>query len=227
MPSRTEKNGRGAGGADTQGGKKASFVNLGWVVWLLFRPPTVPRAFPKKSCFFPLLLSFWISATKTQKSRPRGATAAASKENCNAMQQGKFLVTLYFFLAYFVGLNWSFTVPTSLGVRYRTSFELASDDQGFHMEGFGEAPDPDKILTGVCKWFDTNKGFGFISPDVGGADVFVHQSVIQAEGFRSLAQGEKVEYKLGMNEKTGKHQAAFVTGPDGANVEGAPFTPFF
>ena len=75
--------------------------------------------------------------------------------------------------------------------------------------------------------FDTNKGFGFISPDVGGADVFVHQSVIQAEGFRSLAQGEKVEYKLGMNEKTGRHQAAFVSGPDGANVEGAPFTPFF
>ena len=95
------------------------------------------------------------------------------------------------------------------------------------MEGFGEPPDPDKILTGICKWFDTNKGFGFISPDVGGADVFVHQSVIQAEGFRSLAQGEKVEYKLGMNEKTGRHQAAFVSGPDGANVEGAPFTPFF
>jgi cold shock CspA family protein len=100
-------------------------------------------------------------------------------------------------------------------------------DEGFSLQGFGEPPDPNQILTGVCKWFDTTKGFGFISPDVGGADVFVHQSVIQAEGFRSLSQGEKVEYKLGLNEKTGKQQASFVSGPEGVNVVGAPNSPFF
>ena len=69
MPSRTEKNGRGAGGADTQGGKKASFVNLGWVVWLLFRPPTVPRAFPKKSSLSP---SSSHSGSQRQKHRNLG-----------------------------------------------------------------------------------------------------------------------------------------------------------
>ena len=105
-------------------------------------------------------------------------------------------------------------------------FPTMSVYDGFSMTGFGEPPDPDQILTGVCKWFDTTKGFGFISPDTGGADVFVHQSVIQAEGFRSLGQGEKVEYKMGLNEKTGKQQASFVTGPEGANVVGAPTTPF-
>eukprot|EP00999_Lentomonas_sp_LEN2_P000659 NODE_1655_length_780_cov_29.024502_g1606_i0.p2 GENE.NODE_1655_length_780_cov_29.024502_g1606_i0~~NODE_1655_length_780_cov_29.024502_g1606_i0.p2 ORF type:complete len:174 (-),score=50.18 NODE_1655_length_780_cov_29.024502_g1606_i0:172-693(-) len=71
----------------------------------------------------------------------------------------------------------------------------------------------------VKRWLDT-KGFGFIAaPD--GEEIFVHQSEVQAEGFRSLAEGEPVEYEL-ITDHDGRKKAAKVTGPDGANVKGAP-----
>jgi len=73
---------------------------------------------------------------------------------------------------------------------------------------------------GVVKWFNPTKGFGFITPEDGGADVFVHQSEIQLGGFRSLAQGEYVEYNLLNGEKGPK--ALSVTGPEGAPPKGAP-----
>jgi CspA family cold shock protein len=50
------------------------------------------------------------------------------------------------------------------------------------------------MATGIVKWFNDAKGFGFITPDGGGKDVFVHHTAIQAEGFRSLPEGQKVEY---------------------------------
>jgi CspA family cold shock protein len=51
------------------------------------------------------------------------------------------------------------------------------------------------MATGKVKWFNDQKGFGFISSDQGGKDIFVHHTVIQAEGFRTLQDGEAVEYE--------------------------------
>eukprot|EP00241_Pyramimonas_parkeae_P009664 CAMPEP_0114254852 /NCGR_PEP_ID=MMETSP0058-20121206/17229_1 /TAXON_ID=36894 /ORGANISM="Pyramimonas parkeae, CCMP726" /LENGTH=139 /DNA_ID=CAMNT_0001369157 /DNA_START=66 /DNA_END=485 /DNA_ORIENTATION=+ len=73
---------------------------------------------------------------------------------------------------------------------------------------------------GVVKWFNVEKGFGFIQPADGGADVFVHQTSIHADGFRSLDVGEEVEFRT--EEQDGRTRAVDVTGPNGAYVKGAP-----
>ncbi len=52
------------------------------------------------------------------------------------------------------------------------------------------------MTVGVVKWFNDAKGFGFIEPEGGGADVFAHFSAVQMEGFRTLKQGGRVEYEL-------------------------------
>jgi cold shock CspA family protein len=77
---------------------------------------------------------------------------------------------------------------------------------------------------GKVKWFDTVKGFGFIVPEDGSSDIFVHQTAIQAEGFRSLAEGETVEYSI-ETDSSGRRKATQVTGPNGADVQGQPFQP--
>ena len=51
-------------------------------------------------------------------------------------------------------------------------------------------------VTGTVKWFNDAKGYGFITPENGDKDCFVHHSAIQADGFRSLAEGERVEFDL-------------------------------
>jgi len=54
---------------------------------------------------------------------------------------------------------------------------------------------------GKIKWFNDQKGFGFIADDNGGADVFVHYSIVQMEGFKSLKEGQPVEYEAETSEK--------------------------
>ena len=54
---------------------------------------------------------------------------------------------------------------------------------------------------GTVKWFDSDKGFGFITPDNGSNDFFVHHSEIQSNGFASLDEGQKVEYEIGQGQK--------------------------
>lgn len=54
---------------------------------------------------------------------------------------------------------------------------------------------------GTVKWFNDSKGFGFITPDDGGKDLFVHHTSIVAEGFKSLSEGQKVEFNVGQGPK--------------------------
>lgn len=65
------------------------------------------------------------------------------------------------------------------------------------------------MITGTVKWFDESKGFGFISPEDGSKDVFVHHSAINGSGFKTLAEGQKVTFEVQQGPK----------GPAAANVD--------
>ena len=57
------------------------------------------------------------------------------------------------------------------------------------------------MAQGVIKWFDNKKGFGFIAQDEGGQDVFVHFSAIAGEGFKTLDEGDRVEFEVNQSDK--------------------------
>ena len=57
------------------------------------------------------------------------------------------------------------------------------------------------VSTGKVKWFNEKKGFGFISPDSGSEDLFVHHSEVKTTGYASLADGQKVEFTIGQGKK--------------------------
>ncbi len=62
--------------------------------------------------------------------------------------------------------------------------------------------------TGIVKWFNADKGFGFITPDNGGSDVFVHFRAIQSDGYKTLTEGQQVQFDVEQGQK----------GPQAANV---------
>ena len=63
------------------------------------------------------------------------------------------------------------------------------------------------MATGPVKWFNIQKGFGFIQPDNGGSDAFVHISAVERAGLGSLNEGQKVEYELVADRRSGKMSA--------------------
>jgi len=63
------------------------------------------------------------------------------------------------------------------------------------------------VATGTVKWFNETKGYGFITPDQGGQDVFVHISAVERSGMRGLNEGQKLSYDLEADRKTGKSSA--------------------
>ena len=63
------------------------------------------------------------------------------------------------------------------------------------------------MATGTVKWFNTEKGYGFIQPDQGGKDVFVHISAVDRAGMRTLNEGQKVSYELETDRRSGKQSA--------------------
>lgn len=67
------------------------------------------------------------------------------------------------------------------------------------------------MATGTVKWFSNSKGYGFISPENGGPDVFAHFSAIQMEGYKTLKQGQNVEYEVNDGPK----------GPQASNITSA------
>jgi cold shock protein len=90
-------------------------------------------------------------------------------------------------------------------------FHGALNGSNAEVSGRGPLEKGRRMATGTVKWFNDAKGYGFITPDGGGKDVFVHHTAIQMEGFRSLAEGQKVEYEVTEGPK----------GPQAANVRKA------
>ncbi|CAH1368884.1 hypothetical protein MTP99_010383 [Tenebrio molitor] len=94
--------------------------------------------------------------------------------------------------------------------------EGGSASQGGSEASFG-------LRRGKCKWFNVAKGWGFITPDDGGQDVFVHQSVIQMSGFRSLGDDEEVEFECQVSDKG--LEATKVSGPQNTDCRGSHRRP--
>jgi len=64
------------------------------------------------------------------------------------------------------------------------------------------------MQTGTVKWFNSQKGFGFIQPDGGGTDVFVHISAVERAGMSSLSDGQKISFDIEKDQRSGKNSAA-------------------
>ena len=69
------------------------------------------------------------------------------------------------------------------------------------------------MATGTVKWFNATKGFGFITPDNGGNDAFVHISAVERAGMSSLSEGQKIEFDLVTNQRSGKPAAENLRAP--------------
>jgi cold shock protein len=96
-----------------------------------------------------------------------------------------------------------------LGLRH---MRLMSCDRGATSERNSFAIEEDlSMATGTVKWFNEEKGYGFIQPDQGGKDVFVHISAVERAGLRGLREGQKVSYEIETDRRSGKQSAGQLT----------------
>jgi CspA family cold shock protein len=103
------------------------------------------------------------------------------------------------------------------GLLFHASFEEAPDaptdpqrnliDERNASGGDYYPKDYNTMATGTVKWFNGTKGFGFIQPDDGGSDVFVHISAVERAGLRTLNEGQKITYELEQDKRSGKMSA--------------------
>merc|ERR1712129_533850 len=109
------------------------------------------------------------------------------------------------------------------------AFCQGQEDDGSPRGGGGKAAPPkgkpanstEGKATGYVKFFNNEKGYGFIANDDGTGDLFVHHSALYCDGFRSLAENEQVEFDV-EDQGDGKFRAINVTGPEGAPCVGKP-----
>src|SRR5687768_10711637 len=85
-------------------------------------------------------------------------------------------------------------------IELKTAWRVVPCIKIFPLKGF-------IMSTGTVKWFNSTKGFGFIQPDDGSADVFVHISAVERAGMRSLNDGQKISFELVRDNKSGKMTA--------------------
>jgi CspA family cold shock protein len=96
--------------------------------------------------------------------------------------------------------------------RFRLSPDLPTDPPEFDAQARTDSCvalfyEVRQMATGTVKWFNTTKGYGFIQPDDGGSDVFVHISAVERAGIGSLRDGQKLSYELERDRKSGKLSA--------------------
>ena len=79
------------------------------------------------------------------------------------------------------------------------------------------------MATGTVKWFNATKGFGFIQPDAGGPDVFVHISAVERAGMRSLNEGQKIAYEIVADRRSGKSRRTTRSRPENRGTHALAF----
>ena len=103
--------------------------------------------------------------------------------------------------------------PTDLSQSPSTTSEILIKQP--HLAGWNEYLQGSKSMaTGTVKWFNATKGFGFIAPDAGGGDVFVHISAVERSSLGSIHEGQKLNYELERDQRSGKTSAGQLTSAD-------------
>jgi len=104
-------------------------------------------------------------------------------------------------------------LPTDLPQSPSSTLEILIEQP--HLAGWNDyLQGSNSMATGTVKWFNATKGFGFIAPDAGGGDVFVHISAVERSSLGSIHEGQKLNYELERDQRSGKTSAGQLTSAD-------------